>query len=144
MGSKFLPLDGGGQVGVIMMKNFTNIARILRKGSTNAEKLLWQQLRGRQLEGYKFGRQQPIGPYIVDFVNFEKRIVIELDGGQHAIKKDSDKNRDAWLKAEGFKVLRFWNNDIFQNLEGILEVIRKRLLSPSPSPSHQGRGDVCN
>jgi len=93
------------------------------------------------LEGHKFRRQQPLGPYVVDFVNFEKRIVIELDGGQHAIKKDSDKKRDQWLKAEGFKVLRFWNNDIFRNLEGILEVIRKRLLSPSPDPSHQGRGD---
>jgi len=131
-------------VGVIMMSNFTDMARMLRKRSTNAEKILWQHLRGRQLERYKFRRQQPLGPYIVDFVNFEKRIVIELDGGQHAIKKDSDKNRDAWLKAEGFKVLRFWNNDIFENLEGILEVIRKRLLSPSPDPSHKGRGDLCN
>ena len=119
-----------------MMSNFTNIARMLRKRSTSAEKLLWQQLRGSELEGHKFRRQQPVGPYILDFVNFEKRIVIELDGGQHAIKKGSDKNRDAWLKAEGFKVLRFWNNDIFENLEGILEVIRKRLISPSPGPSH--------
>jgi len=129
-------------VGVIMMSNFTNIARMLRKRSTSAENLLWQQLRGRQLEGHKFRRQQPVGPYILDFVNFEKRIVIELDGGQHAIKKDSDKKRDQWLKVEGFKVLRFWNNDIFENLEGSLEVIRKRLLSPSPDPSHQGRGDA--
>lgn len=131
-------------MGVIMMSNFTNMARMLRKGSTNAEKILWQHLRGRQLEGYKFRRQQPVGPYIVDFVNFEERVVIELDGGQHAINKDSDKNRDAWLKGEGFKVLRFWNNDIFENLEGILEVVRKRLQSPSPGPSHQGRGDLCN
>jgi len=125
-----------------MMNNFTNIARMLRRRSTNVEKILWQKLKGRQLEGYKFRRQQPVGPYIVDFVNFEKRIVIELDGGQHAIRKDSDKKRDAWLKAEGFEVLRFWNNDLFENLEGILEVIRKTLLSPSPGPSHQGRGDV--
>lgn len=129
-------------MGVIMMNNFTNIARMLRRRSTNVEKILWQKLKGRQLEGYKFRRQQPVGPYIVDFVNFEKRIVIELDGGQHAIRKDSDKKRDAWLKAEGFEVLRFWNNDLFENLEGILEVIRKTLLSPSPGPSHQGRGDV--
>ena len=93
------------------------------------------------MEGYKFRRQQPVGPYIVDFVNFEKRIVIELDGGQHTIEEDRDKKRDAWLKAEGFHILRFWNNELFKNLEGILEVIRKRLLSPSPGPSHKGRGD---
>lgn len=124
-----------------MTRKFTDIARILRKRSTNAEKLLWQKLKSRQLEGYKFRRQQPVGPYIVDFVNFGKRIVIELDGGQHAIKEESDKKRDAWLKTEGFQVLRFWNNEIFKNLESVVGVIRNRLFSPSPSPSHQGRGD---
>lgn len=128
-------------MGVKMTRKFNKIARMLRERSTNVEKLLWQRLKSRQLEGYKFRRQQPIGTYIVDFVNFEKRIVIELDGGQHAIKKDSDKKRDGWLTAEGFEILRFWNNEIFENIEGVLEVIRKRLLSP-PSPSHQGRGDV--
>ena len=94
------------------------------------------------MECYKFRRQQPIGPYIVDFVNFKKRIVIELDGGQHAIEKENDVKRDAWLNSEGFEVLRFWNNEIFENLEGVLDVIRKKLLSPSPNPSHQGRGDI--
>jgi len=111
-----------------MKSNFTDIARRLRKQSTNVEKLLWQRLKGRQLEGYKFRRQQPVGSYIVDFINFEKRIIIELDGGQHAIEKDMDKKRDNWLKAEGYKVLRFWNNEIFENIEGVLEVIRKKLL----------------
>jgi very-short-patch-repair endonuclease len=128
-------------VGVTMANNFTNFARTLRRRSTNAEKLLWHNLQGKQLECYKFRRQQPIGPYIVDFVNFEKRIVIELDGGQHAIEKENDIKRDTWLNSEGFEVLRFWNNEIFENLEGVLDVIRKKLLSPSPNPSHQGRGD---
>ncbi len=124
-----------------MKSKFTNIAKMLRKRSANAEILLWQKLRNKQLEGYKFLRQQPVGPYIVDFVNFDKRIVIELDGGQHTMEEDRDKKINAWLKAEGFHILRFWNNELFENLEGILEVIRKRLLSPSPGPSHKGRGD---
>ena len=129
-------------MGVLMASKFTNIARMLRKRSTNAENLLWKKLRGKQLEGYKFRRQEPVGPYIVDFVNFEKGIVIELDGGQHAIERENDKKRDAWLNAEGFNVLRFWDNEIFDNLEGIVEVVRKRLFSPSPGPSHKGRGDM--
>ena len=120
------------------------MAKILREQSTNAERLLWQQLRSKQLDGYKFWRQEPIGPYIVDFVNYEKRIVIELDGGQHAIDKDNDQIRDTWLTVEGFKVLRFWNNEIFENMESVVEIIRKELLSPSPNPSHQGRGDRGN
>jgi very-short-patch-repair endonuclease len=92
------------------------------------------------LESFKFRRQQPIGQYIVDFVSFEKRLVIELDGSQHAIAKEKDKNRDRWLNQEGYVVLRFWDNEVFENLEGVLETIRRRLLSPSPSPSHRGRG----
>ena len=127
-----------------MLSKSTHMAKILREQSTTAERLLWQQLRSKQLEGYKFRRQEPIGRYIVDFVNYEKRIVIELDGGQHAIDKENDQIRDNWLKTEGFKVLRFWNNEIFENLEGVLEIMRKELLSPSPDPSHQGRGDRDN
>lgn len=124
-----------------MSMKITTIARNLRKKSTKAENLLWQNLRNRQLEGFKFRRQQPIGTYIVDFINFEKGIVIEIDGGQHALLKDKDKQRDAWLNEEGFKVLRFWNNDVFENLDGILQVIRNRLITPSPIPSHKGRGN---
>jgi len=127
-----LPLDGGGQVGVLMNSNLAKIARILRQRSTDAERLLWQKLRGRQLEGYKFRRQQPIGPYIVDFVNFEKGIIIELDGGQHATNRHSDKERESWLAGEGFQIIRFWNNDVFENLEGVLEAIRRVLTVPLP------------
>jgi very-short-patch-repair endonuclease len=128
-------------VGVIVSKKFTAAARKLRKNSTEAENLLWQKLRNRQLEGFKFRRQQPVGSYILDFVNFEKRIVIEVDGGQHAVLKDKDKKRDDWLKAEGFEVMRFWNNEVFENLDGILQIVRNKLITPSPIPSHQGRGN---
>jgi very-short-patch-repair endonuclease len=97
-------------------------------------------LRGKQLNGFKFRRQQPIGRYIVDFVNFQKKLIIELDGGQHKTRKNDDKQRDNWLINQGFSVLRFWNNDVFENIEEVLGVIRKKLLSPSPDPSHGGGG----
>jgi very-short-patch-repair endonuclease len=128
-------------VGGIMPKKSTDAAKKLRKNPTRAENLLWQKLRNRQSEGFKFRRQQPVGSYILDFVNFKKRIVIEVDGCQHAILKDKDKKRDAWLNSEGFELMRFWNNDVFENLDGILQVIRTKLKTPSPDPSHQGRGN---
>jgi very-short-patch-repair endonuclease len=100
------------------------IAKTLRKKSTDAENVLWKQLRRKQLEGLKFRRQQPIDNYVVDFVCFEKRIVIEVDGGQHSIERDKDSERDNYLVINGFKVLRFWNNEVLQNIEGVLEMIR--------------------
>ena len=123
-------------------RTFTKIARNLRRKSTEAEKILWQKLRDKQLEGFKFRRQQAIGQYLVDFVNFERKLVIERNGGQHSVEKDKDRQRDQWLQAQGFAILRYWNNKIFENLEGELEVIRERLLSPSLNPSHQGREDI--
>ena len=90
-----------------MKSNITNIAKNLRKRSTDAEKLLWRYLRAKQLEGLKFRRQQPIGNYLVDFVCSERQVVIEVDGGQHAIEKDKDNIRDKWFREQGFKVLRF-------------------------------------
>jgi very-short-patch-repair endonuclease len=97
--------------------------RRLRRTSTDAEKLLWQKLRARQLGGAKFRRQTPIGPYIVDFVSFEHRLVVEIDGGQHNVSqgRQHDIKRTAWLEAQGFRVLRFWNNQVLTNLEGVLE-----------------------
>ena len=115
-----------------MNSKLTNIAKNLRKRSTEAEKLLWRYLRAKQLEGLKFRRQQPIGNYIVDFVCFEKRIIIELDGGQHAIEKEKDHKRDKWFGEQGFKVLRFWNNEVFTNISGVLEVIRENCLNHPP------------
>jgi len=88
----------------------------------------------KQMEGLRFRRQQPIDHYIVDLVCFENRLIIEIDGGQHA-ENEKDKERDNYLAKNGFKVLRFWNNEVFLNVEGILEVIRAKCLeSPSPSP----------
>ncbi|MDD3579579.1 MAG: endonuclease domain-containing protein [Desulfobacca sp.] len=109
-----------------------NLAKDLRRNQTKAETLLWTVLRSKQLKGYKFRRQQPIGKYIVDFVCFEKNIIIEVDGGQHAVDKEKDLNRDNWLRAEGFKVVRFWNNDVLQNTEGVVAVIRDNLMNHPP------------
>ncbi|MGA2467088.1 MAG: DUF559 domain-containing protein [Thermodesulfobacteriota bacterium] len=115
-----------------MNSYITGIAKTLRKNNTDVERLLWEHLKARQLEGVKFRRQQPIGRYIVDFVSFEKNIVIEIDGGQHSVGKDRDEERDNWLGVQGFKVLRFWNNKIIQNIEGVLEVIRDHCLFHPP------------
>ena len=111
-----------------MKSRLTGFAKNLREQSTDAEAVLWQKLRTRQIEGIKFRRQQPIEDYIVDFVSFEKRIIIELDGGQHAEDKSKDFQRDKFFEENGFKVLRFWNNEVFGNMEGVLEVIRQNCL----------------
>ncbi len=106
----------------------TRLAKRLRNNPTDAEMLLWQRIKSRQLEGVKFRRQEPIEGYIIDFISFEKRFVVELDGGQHAVNRDAGQVRDRCLRIHGFKVLRFWNNEVFQNLEGVLEVIRDHCL----------------
>jgi very-short-patch-repair endonuclease len=112
-------------------------ARQLRKNPTDAERLLWQKIRYWQAHRCKFRRQQPLGRYIVDFVCFEKKLVVEVDGGQHAEAGIRDTNRDAWLRDQGFIVLRFWNNDVLKNIDGVLNVIVEKLrstlfLNPSP------------
>jgi very-short-patch-repair endonuclease len=89
---------------------------------TDAERRLWSVLRSRRLQGYKFRRQRPIGPFIVDFVCIEHRLVIEADGGQH-LDSDYDARRTAWLEAREWRVLRFWNNDILANTEGVQEAV---------------------
>ena len=110
-------------------------ARRLRKESTDAETRLWLHLRAHRYGGYKFKRQQPIGPYIVDFACFDARLVIEVDGGQHAEAAPSDSVRDAWLFGQGFRVLRFWNNEVLGNTEGVIQRIALSLQNPSPQPS---------
>jgi very-short-patch-repair endonuclease len=119
------------------VKGLTGIARKLRKHSTDTEQHLWNHLRDRQMEGFKFRRQHAIGRYVVDFVNLEKKVVVEMDGGQHTLDL-GDKIRDEWLRAEGYKVLRFWDNQVLSDLEGVLETIREFLFTPHPDPLPQG------
>jgi very-short-patch-repair endonuclease len=114
----------------------TQRARNLRANSTKAELRLWRQLRARSLMGHKFVRQEPIGPFIVDFVCREQRLVIEVDGGQHATDK-RDAVRDRWLAGQHYRVLRFWNNDVLGNMDGVLEMIAAAL--PADGPPHPDR-----
>ncbi len=120
--------------------NLTQLAKNLRTNQTDAEKLLWKHLKSKRLTDTEFRRQQPIGNYIVDFVSFDEKLIVELDGGQHFEDKKRDQKRDNWFIGEGFKVLRFWNNDVLRNTECVLETIMKE-ISPSPTPSPQGRGN---
>ena len=115
-----------------MPNNLSGLAKELRKRSTDSEKLLWRHLRLGQLEGLKFRRQQPIDNYIVDFVCFKKRIIIEVDGGYHSEEKEKDGKRDNYLRRQGFEVLRFWNNEVLTNIEGVLEMIRGHCLKHPP------------
>jgi very-short-patch-repair endonuclease len=102
-------------------------AKNLRKNSTDTEKLLWLHLRAKKFQGLKFRRQAPMGRYVVDFVCHAKKLVIEVDGGQHAIDKYRDQQRETWLIAQGYSVIRFWNNEILENIEGVLAIIRQKL-----------------
>src|ERR1041385_868165 len=98
-------------------------ARRLRRDQTDAERKLWFRLRDRRLSGLKFRRQMPIDRYVVDFCCESARVIVEIDGGQHATRSAEDAARAAALEAQGYLVLRFWNNEVLQNLDGVLEVI---------------------
>jgi very-short-patch-repair endonuclease len=105
-----------------VIEEFSNIAnaRTLRKKSTDAERLLWKHLRMRQLGAYKFRRQQPIGDYIVDLICLEKKLIIELDGGQHTDNVNYDEKRSTWLEECGYRVLRYWNHDVLKTPEVVM------------------------
>jgi very-short-patch-repair endonuclease len=107
-------------------------AKKLRSNMTDAERRLWYRLRAHRFDGHKFKRQVPVGPYVVDFACLGRKLIVEVDGGQHA-ESQSDVTRDAYLKSLGFGVLRFWNNDVLKNTQGALEVILST-LEESPSP----------
>ncbi|MEM7518128.1 MAG: endonuclease domain-containing protein, partial [Planctomycetota bacterium] len=109
-------------------------ARCLRADATPAEQKLWSLLRGRNLCRHKFRRQQPIGPFVVDFVCQERRLILEADGDHHAHSRD-DARRDAWLCKRGYRVMRFWNYEILENTNGVLRDIMKTLESAPPSPT---------
>ena len=107
-------------------------AQELRRTPTDAEQRLWDLLRRRRFAGCKFRRQHPVGRYIVDFVCLERRLIVEVDGGQHDERRLYDAKRDAWLCTQQFRVLRFWNNDVDRNLEAVLTVIDEALHNPPP------------
>jgi len=125
-------------------------ARTLRRDMTEAERRLWQMLRSRQTEGYRFRRQVPIGGFIADFVCHAARLIVEIDGGQHDPSSEAEERRTRFLEAEGYRVLRFWNNEVMDNPEGVRaatadalhRVARTRIepLTPTPTLPHQGGG----
>jgi very-short-patch-repair endonuclease len=131
----------------------TTRSRTLRLNSTDAEKKLWNRLRSRGIGGPKFVRQDPIGRYIVDFICRERRLIVEVDGGQHATDP-RDAVRDKWLADHNYRVLRFWNNEVLQNIDGVLQVIVEALdVETPPHPDredavrplpHAGRGNIRN
>ena len=120
---------------------YTRRARVLRKNMTDTERCLWSRLKRRQINGYKFRRQFPIGAYIADFICLEARLIIEVDGGQHAEQTEKDKLRDKWLVSQNFHVLRFWNNEVLQETDAVVEAIVQALKStPTPPLPRKGGG----
>lgn len=118
-------------------KRQRQFVRQLRSNMTDAEHKLWHELRAHRFHGFGFRRQAPLGTYIVDFVCHRANLIIELDGGQHAQKNQiqQDRERANWLELKGYKVLRFWNNDVLKNIDGVLAKIEAQLRESSPSRS---------
>ncbi len=114
-------------------------AKALRSRMTDAERKLWFALRDRRFSDFKFRRQAPIGPFIADFICYGARVVIEVDGGQH-VESSRDARRDGWFAANDFHVLRFWNNDVLSNLEGVLTALLDLLHKRTPHPARAARG----
>ena len=133
------PLRGRARVGGRRMPS--DLARDLRQRPTDAERRLWHRLRNRQLDGCKFRRQVALGRYVADFVCLQARLVVEVDGGQHEWHAKADEARTSWLEANGFHVLRFWNNELCDNLAGVLDTIRRN-LPPTPALPRKGGGST--
>ena len=108
-------------------------ARDLRVNSTDAEQRLWQRLRNRQLGGHKFRRQVTVGPFIADFACIDDRLIVEIDGGQHSEQRDAA--RTEFLTSRGYRVIRFWNHDVLENIEGVLQSILWKIEDQAPSPN---------
>jgi very-short-patch-repair endonuclease len=115
----------------------TKTARNLRSRMTDAEKKLWFALRDRRFQSFKFRRQVPIGPYVADFLSFASRLIVEVDGGQHA-ESERDSQRDRWLVENDFRIVRVWNNDVLSNLEGALTVLAAELANTPHPASRSG------
>ena len=117
--------------------------RALRATPTRAESALWQHLAARRTSGVRFNRQVPIGPFICDFVSRATKLVIEVDGGQHDWQSDDDARRTRFIENQGYRVIRFWNNDVLERLEGVVaEIARVLAERPSPNPSRKREGDT--
>ena len=117
------------------------LARKLRREATDAERVLWNHLRAHRMAGYKFRRQVVIEPYIVDFVCLKARLIVEADGGHHLEQAEEDLKRSVFLESLGYKVMRFWNDEILGDIDAVLESIHRYLIeAPSPRPSPWGRG----
>ena len=139
------PLEGRGEG----ERHLTHVAKRLRHEMTDAERVLWREVRAHRFAGLKFKRQEPLGLYVVDLVCYEAKLIIELDGGHHADQQEADAERTRWLESRGFRVIRFWNNDVLTNIAGVMQELEGELnpLRPSPSPlspalSRERRGRV--
>jgi len=120
-------------------------ARTLRQNMTEAERRIWQILRLNRMKGCKFRRQVPIGPYIADFVCHEARLIVEIDGGQHDPLSAREAERNEFLQSEGYRILRFWNNKVLANLDGVHQTIASELgrITPTQTLPHRGGGLLC-
>jgi very-short-patch-repair endonuclease len=121
------------------MKSRTNLARTLRSEPTRAERKLWSRLRDRRFLGLKFKRQVPIERFVVDFACLEANLIVEVDGGQHAERIAVDSRRTEILESLGYLVLRFWNNDVLMNIDGVLEFIALTIKPEALEPPHPAR-----
>ena len=110
-------------------------ARKLRRNSTDVERKLWHRIRDKQIDEFRFRRQRPIGKYIVDFVCLDAKLIVELDGGQHAGDAAYDQRRTAFLESLGYAVLRFWNNEVIENMDGVLQRLHETLLRSRFNPT---------
>ena len=116
-------------------------ARELRSNATPSERMLWRELSARKVTGVRFNRQVPVGPFICDFVARSIKLVVEIDGGQHGWQSDEDRARTHYLEQHGYTVIRFWNSDVLERLEGVVAEIAlavAALPSPNPSPTREG------
>jgi very-short-patch-repair endonuclease len=119
----------------------TDRSRELRSNATPAERALWHRLNARQVNGVRFNRQFPIGPFICDFVSRSAKLIVEVDGGQHNVRAEADERRTRFLENQGYRVIRFWNNDVIERVEGVIAEIERALLdSPPPPPPVKREG----
>ena len=120
----------------------TKLAQALRSNVTDCERLLWLELRKRRFDGHKFSRQIPVGPFVCDFICRRAKLVIELDGGQHSANAEADEARTRFLEHAGYRVIRFWNHDVIENMDGVLQTIGSALKAcPPPGPLPVGEGE---